>query len=51
MFISTHIKMSDAKEIEKLREIQNLEIIIERHEKVIEKLEIEKINKTKKLQS
>ena len=35
--------MSNAKEIE------NLETVIERHEKMIEKLEIERINKTKQL--
>ena len=31
------------------KEIENLETVIERHEKVIEKLEIERINKIKEL--
>ena len=37
--------MSDPKEIEN----QNVETVIERHEKVIENPEIERINKTKEL--
>ena len=39
----TYIKMSNRKEIE------NLEAVIERHEKVIEKLEVERINRIKEL--
>ena len=41
---------SDSKEIENPKEIENLETIIERNEKVIQKLEIEKINKMKELE-
>ena len=37
--------MSNPKGIENPKETENLEIVIERHEKVIEKLEIERINK------
>ena len=39
----TYIKMSDPKEIEN----QHVETVIERHEKVIENPEIERINKIK----
>ena len=48
-FFSTYIKISSPKEIENLKETENLEIVIERHEKVIEKLEIERMNKIKEL--
>ena len=41
--------MSSSKEIEDLKEIENLETVIERHGKVIEKLERERINKIKEL--
>ena len=44
MFFLQHIKMPNPKEIE------NLETVIERNEKVIGKLEIERINETKKLE-
>ena len=42
-FFSTYIEMLNPKEIE------NPEAVTERHEKVIEKLEIERINKMKQL--
>ena len=41
--------MSSSKEIEDLKEIENLETVIERHGKVIEKLERDRINKIKEL--
>ena len=41
--------MSNPKEIQTLKRIENLETVIERHEKVIEKLQIERINKIKEL--
>ena len=41
--------MSNPKGIENPKEIEKLETVIERHEKVIKKLEIEKINKKKEL--
>ena len=41
--------MSNPKEIETQKEIENLETVIERHEKFIEKLEIQIINKIKEL--
>ena len=43
VFFSIHIKISN------LTETENLETVIERHEKVIEKLETERINKIKEL--
>ena len=39
--------MSNPKGIENPKEIETLEAVIERHEKVIKKLEIEKMNKIK----
>ena len=39
-FILQNIKMSNPKEIQTLKRIENLETVIERHQKVIEKLEI-----------
>ena len=42
--------MSNPKEIETQKEIENLETVIERHEKFIEKLEIQIINKIKELE-
>ena len=36
--------MSSPKKVENLEEIENLEIVIKRHEKVIEEIEIEKMN-------
>ena len=44
-----HIKMSNPKVIENPNKTENLETVIERNEKVIEKLWIEKINKIKEL--
>ena len=47
LFFSTYIKISSQREIENLKEIENLEIVIERHRKAIEKLQIERMNKIK----
>ena len=44
---SAYVKISDPKEIENL---ENLKIVTDRYEKVIEKLEIERINKIKRLE-
>ena len=41
--------MSNPREIENLKGIENLETVTERYKKVIEKLEIERINKIKEL--
>ena len=41
--------MSSPKEKENLKERENLKTVIERYEKVIEKLEIQRIKKIKKL--
>ena len=41
--------MSSPKEKENLKERENLKTVIERYEKVIEKLEIQRINKMKKI--
>ena len=41
--------MSNPKGIENLKEKENLKTVTERHEKVIEKLEIERMNKIKEL--
>ena len=41
--------MSSPKEKENLKEIENLKTVIKIYEKVIEKLEIQRINKIKKL--
>ena len=38
----TYIEISNPKEIEILKEIESLETVIERDEKVIEKLKLEK---------
>ena len=48
-FFFQNIKISNPRDIENPKEIENIETVIERHEKVIEKLEIEKINKIKEL--
>ena len=48
-FFLQHIKVSNPREIENLKGIKSLETVIERHEKVIEKLEIKRINKIKEL--
>ena len=42
LFFLTYIKISNPKEIENLKEIESLETVIERDEKVIEKLKLEK---------
>ena len=44
-----HIKMSNPREIERQKEIENIKTVIERHEKVIEKLKMEGRNKIKEL--
>ena len=45
------MKVSNPREIENLKGIKNLETVIERHKKVIEKLEIKRINKIKELET
>ena len=40
-FFLEHIKISNPREIKNLKEIDNLEIVTERYEKLVEKLEIE----------
>ena len=44
------MKKSNPKKIEKEKEIENLETVIERPKKAIEKLEINRINKIKELE-
>ena len=41
--------MSNPREIERQKEIENIKTVIERHEKVIEKLKMERRNKIKEL--